>query len=70
MNPQKRRAIFERLRAANPHPRSELAHRTPFEGNIQVPPRPARNGEPAYYVAYESGPHRRAAIRICPEDLA
>ena len=31
MNPQKRRQIFERLRAANPEPRSELEHRTPFE---------------------------------------
>ncbi len=29
MNPQKRRAIFERLRAANPHPKPELAYRTP-----------------------------------------
>jgi endonuclease-3 len=36
MNPQKRRAIFERLRAANPHPRSELAHRTPFELLVAV----------------------------------
>ena len=36
MNPQKRRAIFERLRAANPHPASELAHRTPFELLVAV----------------------------------
>ena len=36
MNPQKRRAIFERLRAANPHPRSELAYRTPFELLVAV----------------------------------
>jgi endonuclease-3 len=36
MNPQKRRAIFERLRAANPHPESELAHRTPFELLVAV----------------------------------
>ena len=36
MNPQKRRAIFERLRAANPHPRSELGHRTPFELLVAV----------------------------------
>jgi endonuclease III len=36
MNPQKRRAIFERLRAANPHPRSELSHRTPFELLVAV----------------------------------
>jgi endonuclease-3 len=36
MNPQKRRAIFERLRAANPHPRSELDHRTPFELLVAV----------------------------------
>ena len=36
MNPPKRRAIFERLRAANPHPRSELAHRTPFELLVAV----------------------------------
>jgi endonuclease-3 len=36
MNPQKRRAIFERLRAANPHPASELAHSTPFELLVAV----------------------------------
>ncbi len=36
MNPQKRRVIFERLRAANPHPQSELAHRTPFELLVAV----------------------------------
>jgi endonuclease-3 len=36
MNPQKRRAIFERLAAANPHPKSELAHRTPFELLVAV----------------------------------
>jgi endonuclease-3 len=36
MNPQKRRAIFERLRAANPHPTSELAHTTPFELLVAV----------------------------------
>jgi endonuclease-3 len=36
MNPQKRREIFERLRAANPHPESELAHRSPFELLVAV----------------------------------
>jgi endonuclease-3 len=36
MNPQKRRAIFERLRAANPAPRSELAHTSPFELLVAV----------------------------------
>ena len=36
MNPQRRRAIFERQRAANPHPRSELDHRTPFELLVAV----------------------------------
>jgi len=36
MNPQKRRAIFERLRAANPHPASELRFRTPFELLVAV----------------------------------
>ena len=36
MNPQKRRAIFERLRAANPHPKPELAYRTPFELLVAV----------------------------------
>ncbi|MGE5088482.1 MAG: endonuclease III [Candidatus Levyibacteriota bacterium] len=36
MNPQKRRRIFERLQAANPEPRSELAHRTPFELLVAV----------------------------------
>jgi len=36
MNEAKRRAIFERLRAANPHPRSELVHATPFELLVAV----------------------------------
>jgi endonuclease-3 len=36
MNPAKRRAIFERLRAANPHPTSELIYRTPFELLVAV----------------------------------
>jgi len=36
MNPQKRREIFERLRAANPNPRTELVHRTPFELLVAV----------------------------------
>ncbi len=36
MNPQKRRAIFERFAAASPNPRSELEHRTPFELLVAV----------------------------------
>ncbi len=36
MNTAKRRAIFERLRAANPAPRTELRYRTPFELLIAV----------------------------------
>jgi endonuclease-3 len=36
MNPQKRRAIFERLRAANPHPTTELEYSTPFELLVAV----------------------------------
>ncbi|MGH8714914.1 MAG: endonuclease III [Casimicrobiaceae bacterium] len=36
MNPAKRRAIYERLRAQNPHPRSELRYRTPFELLVAV----------------------------------
>ncbi|MGC1817024.1 MAG: endonuclease III [Casimicrobiaceae bacterium] len=36
MNSGKRRQIFERLRAANPEPRSELDHRTPFELLVAV----------------------------------
>ena len=36
MNPEKRRKIFERLTAANPHPRSELAFATPFELLVAV----------------------------------
>ena len=31
MNNQKRREIFERFRAANPHPTTELEYQTPFE---------------------------------------
>ncbi len=36
MNPQKRREIFERLRAANPQPKTELVYRTPFELLVSV----------------------------------
>ena len=36
MNPQQRRAMFERLRAANPHPAAELVHRSPFELLVAV----------------------------------
>jgi endonuclease-3 len=36
MNAAKRRAIFERLRAANPEPASELAFTTPFELLVAV----------------------------------
>ena len=36
MNPQKRHEIFARLRAANPHPRSELAYGSPFELLVAV----------------------------------
>ena len=36
MNPQKRREIFERLRAANPNPATELVFRTPYELLVAV----------------------------------
>ena len=36
MNPYKRRQIFERLKAANPHPTTELEYTTPFELLIAV----------------------------------
>ena len=36
MNPAKRREIFERLRTANPNPRTELEYTTPFELLIAV----------------------------------
>ena len=36
MNPEKRRRIFERLRAVNPNPTTELAYRTPFELLVSV----------------------------------
>jgi len=36
MNAAKRRLIFERLRAANPDPRSELVHESPFELLVSV----------------------------------
>jgi endonuclease-3 len=36
MNAAKRRAIFERLREANPNPRSELEHASPFELLVAV----------------------------------
>ena len=36
MNPTKRHAIFSRLRAANPHPTTELEYSTPFELLVAV----------------------------------
>ena len=36
MNPHKRHAIFERLRAANPNPATELIYRTPYELLVAV----------------------------------
>ena len=36
MNAEKRRAIFEALRAANPHPTTELEYRTPFQLLVAV----------------------------------
>ena len=36
MNAEKRREIFQRLRAANPHPTTELEYTTPFELLISV----------------------------------
>jgi endonuclease III len=36
MSPEKRRALFERLRENNPNPRTELEYRTPFELLVAV----------------------------------
>ena len=36
MNAQRRRLVFERLRALDPHPKSELAYRTPYELLVAV----------------------------------
>jgi endonuclease-3 len=36
MNPDKRRRIFERFRAANPNPTTELVYRSPFELLVAV----------------------------------
>jgi len=36
MNPQQRREIFERFRAAVPHPKTELVYRTPYELLVSV----------------------------------
>jgi endonuclease-3 len=36
VNPQRRQAMFERLRAANPHPQTELEYTTPFELLVAV----------------------------------
>jgi endonuclease-3 len=36
VNPAKRAEIFSRFRAANPHPKTELEHRTPFELLVAV----------------------------------
>ena len=36
MNPDRRRQIFERFRAANPHPKTELAYGSPYELLVAV----------------------------------
>ena len=36
MNAARRREIFTRLRAANPHPTTELEYQTPFELLVAV----------------------------------
>jgi endonuclease III len=36
VSPRRRRALFERLRAANPHPRTELEYASPFELLVAV----------------------------------
>jgi endonuclease-3 len=36
VNPQRRRQVFERLRALNPHPTTELEYSTPFELLVAV----------------------------------
>lgn len=36
MNPQKRREIYQRFKAANPKPTTELVHQTPFELLVAV----------------------------------
>jgi endonuclease-3 len=36
MNPLKRRAIYERLRSLNPHPKSELEYSTPYQLLVAV----------------------------------
>jgi endonuclease-3 len=36
VNPEKRRAIYQRLRAQNPHPRTELNYQNPFELLVSV----------------------------------
>ena len=36
MSPKNRQALFERLRAANPEPRSELVYRSPYELLVSV----------------------------------
>jgi len=36
MNPEKRREIYRRFRAANPHPTTELKYRTPYELLVAV----------------------------------
>ena len=36
MNPAKRREIYERFRAANPNPTTELKYTTPFELLVAV----------------------------------
>jgi endonuclease-3 len=36
MNPARRQEIFERFRSANPHPKTELVYRTPYELLVAV----------------------------------
>jgi endonuclease III len=58
MNPAKRREIFLRLQAANPHPTTELEYKTPFELLVaamlsaQIPSRRALFGVQFYLLPW------------------
>jgi len=67
VSPARRRALFERLRAANPEPRSELVHRNPFELLVavvlsaQATDRSVNLATPALFAAAPT-PQRMAAL--------
>jgi endonuclease-3 len=69
MNPAKRRSIFERLRAANPNPTTELVYRSPFELLVavvlsaQATDKSVNKATESLFKKYDT-PQKIAALRV------